>query len=127
MINQRYVCSLEISRKLRRAGITQTSLFSSDDANNSIGETYAAFTSAEIKDHFPNEIWVTVGEKSLRRKEAAFHFAKHKGIHKVSLMVVNSSPKEVYELQREEGANEADACALMLLYLKKNSLLEPNV
>jgi hypothetical protein len=85
---------------------------------------FPAPTAMELKEHFPDEVWITTKTKSLHRRRGLFYFTLYAGNHIVSLMVKSEDTDQVYEFQREEDTSEANACGAMYAYIFENHLNE---
>lgn len=130
------VCTKETAERLAKAGIHSVTVFSWQNNGPSwvlvptnkvtAAEFIPAYTASEAASFFPSEVWVTVNDASVKRRDAFFQFAKHNGIYKVSLMVAPYGTSNFFELYREEDPNEAEARSKMLAYLHENRMLPQN-
>jgi len=133
----KYVAAFHLSRRLVNCGLKLTTLFNwsyspqiervdlilpNTPYLGSEDNRYPAPTAFEIKEALPDEIWVTINTKNLRRRLGIFHFMKVGGLYKTSLMVHSEDKRDIYEFHREEAESEADSVASMLAYIHENNL-----
>jgi hypothetical protein len=90
-------------------------------------EFVAAHTSMELREYFPQDIWVMAREKSYQKRKAVMYFAKAEGLFTVTLMVSDRKKNELFELHRAQDRNEANACAEMLKFLTDNQMMSLSV
>ena len=83
---------------------------------------FPAPLASEIKNVFPESVWVSVKTHSLSKSLGVFHFTKYNGLYAVSLMAKGRETEQLYEIHREEEKNEANACGLMYAYIFNNKL-----
>jgi len=83
---------------------------------------FAAPTATEIKEGFPQEIWVTLTTKSIIKRSGIFYYSQYQGKHVVSLMIRRPETDQIYEIHSEEDANEANAVGMMYAYVVENHL-----
>jgi hypothetical protein len=126
------VCSPKTAKQLKKIGIPQDAFFSwykkgeewilSKSTELALGDdTFSAFTASEASNHYPEHVWLSIGNNGAKRREAIFYFAKIKEIYKATLMVLNSKTNELVEIHREEDENEGESRSRLLLYLEKEA------
>lgn len=132
----RYVVSRPLAQRLKELKFPQHTIFYWVKRNNQwdiidiesrntdydIQEFTAAHTSGELKEYFPPSIWLQVSDTSIQPRKAMVIFAKFEGLYVVTVMVADKGGKELFELHRVTDKNEANACALMLIYLLENQM-----
>lgn len=136
---EKYVANIDVSQRLYECGFRQNCMFFwvanpildtlnlyQDDMEyqGSPQHRFAAPTSVEIKEAFPQEVWITTKHRSIIRRHGIFHFLQHKGKHIVSLVIKSDDTHQVYEVHREEEENEANALGNMYCFIYENHLHE---
>lgn len=134
---ERYVCTIDTAQRLYSCGYNFPSMFfwianpqldtltlyrSDMQYFGPMEHRFPAPNAMELKERFPDEVWVTTKSKSLIRRKGLFYFTKYNGRNIVSLMISSAETGQTYELHREEDVNEAEACGRMLAYVFENHL-----
>jgi len=132
----KYVTSVETSKRLISCGFSGETMFfwmqnkpmnililyrGDVDYQGDRSLCVSAPTASEIKDKFPLEVWITTTH-SLHRRPAVFYYSQYQGKHIVSLMIKSLDTDQVYEVHREEDANEAEAVGRMYCYIIENDM-----
>ncbi len=139
---EKYVTNIDISQQLYACGFTYPTMFywvanpKLDSLHlfrtgldmDYIGpkeHRFAAPTATELKERYPDEVWITTnsGRSHLKRK-GVFYFTKFNGKYIVSLMVTSDETGQIYEFHREEDTSEANACGAMFCFIYDNHLNE---
>jgi hypothetical protein len=140
---ERYVTDLDTSERLKAIGWNYPTLFHWSanptldvlmlhrtgvdlDYQGPREHIFAAPTAMELHEQLPDEIWITLKNRSIQRQRGVFYFVKHNGKYVVSLMVKGESG-QLYEFHREEDTSEANACGAMYAYIFENHLNELHV
>jgi hypothetical protein len=137
---EKYVCNIDVAQRLFACGFAYPTMFYwvanpqldiltlyrtgvDLDYMGPPEHKFPAPTAMELKENYPDEVWVTTATKSLHRRKGLFYFTKYNGAYIVSLMVKGDT-EQVYEFHREEDTSEANACGTMFAYIFENHLNE---
>ena len=136
---EKYVVNIDLAQRLYACGFTYPTMFywvanpqldtltlyrADMEYLGPREHRFPAPTAMELKEHFPDEVWITTASKSLHRRRALFYFTKYGKSYIVSLMVKSEDTQQVYEFHREEDTSEANACGAMYSYIFENHLNE---
>jgi len=138
---EKYVVNIDVAQRLYQCGFRQDCMFywianvaldtlnlyrtgAELDYMGTPEHKFAAQTAPEIKESFPQEVWVTMKTKSIVRRPGIFSYLQYQGKHVVSLTIRSSETDQIYEIHREEDKNEANAVGLMYCYVMENHLDE---
>ncbi len=142
---ERFVTNIDVSQQLFECGFNYPCMFywvanpkldslhlyrtgMDMDYLGPVEHKYPAPTAGEIKEHFPNQVWVRVNNnRSHLKRPGTFHEIKHNGKYVVSLIMKSDETDMMYEVHREEDPNEANANGLMYCYIYENNLHELHV
>jgi hypothetical protein len=135
---ERFVVNIDIAQRLYACGFNHPTMFfwvanpqldtltlyrGDSEYLGPLEHRFWAPTAGELKEYFPDEVWITTKNNSLQRKRGLFYFTKYGSHHIVSLMVTSDETHQVYEFHREEDSTEANACGEMLCYITENEMI----
>ena len=134
MTLEQQVCSLELAKRLKELGVKQESHFVwhregslasvelNDEKNYPLGvERCAAFTVAELGGMLPAEI--NIPFKNGKPRAVNNSLKAYFGVGRSEVHLYYAKPAGTNEYVHMKGASEADARAMMLIYLLENKLI----
>lgn len=130
--------SLATAKKLKTIGFPQDTLFYwvqiapnewklqyrvevADDASI---VKFSAPMASEVVACYPKNIWITLKDDNLKRKEGVFYFVYNDNYYIVTLMVKSDDSEKLYELHHSKDQNESEARSAMLLFLRENDMTD---